>query len=218
MVLSEVKQKLKEKTGDPALRKKIMIKIATVVAIAAIVFVLGIATGHAQKVSQHEIDMVEEKNAEYRHAETNLILVKTKLEENKAVLDAFNQYKKDTSKANATLSELQSKSQELTTTVGDLQASIDFKQKELDLATANVTKAAGEPKILPAGHYTVGDHIPAGRYIITGSSNLFIRSSSGASVINTILGKYGVPEYCAAISDGMTIQTEGGATFTPAAN
>ncbi|MCX2828587.1 hypothetical protein RGU76_03010 [Bacillus pseudomycoides] len=108
-------------------------------------------------------------------------------------------------------SELDGKKSEISKLDGDINA----KKAELQKLTEGVVLKQQEPKKLGAGYWSVGKDIPAGRYKITGKSNLFVYSSSGGTKVNVILGggDFGLESYVVAIVDGDIIDTRGGATF-----
>ena len=74
-----------------------------------------------------------------------------------------------------------------------------------------------------SGKFTVGQDIPAGRYVITGdgSGNLFVYDKNGLPIISEILGEsmgIGVPSVTTDIEAGNEIEISGinNVTFTPA--
>jgi hypothetical protein len=101
--------------------------------------------------------------------------------------------------------------------ISDLESKISSEQSELNNLTDSVTAAQTAPKDLPAGQYTVGTDITAGRYSVDGSSNFVVYDSSGSIKVNTILGNsnVGVGTYTCDLSDGDTIKTESETRFTP---
>lgn len=101
-----------------------------------------------------------------------------------------------------------------------LSAQISSQQAVLSILQKDVTSALGTPKKLPAGQFAVGNDIPAGKYSITGTSNLVVYSASGgASKINTILGNgsdgISVSQYVCTLNAGDIIKAEGADTYTP---
>jgi cell division protein FtsL len=101
--------------------------------------------------------------------------------------------------------------------VGDLQSQLDAKQKQLDSLKGQIAQAADAPKTLPAGNWSVGKDIPAGRYTATpiGEGSNFAVEDNGSYPVNTILGSNGVPSYTFDCSEGQTIQTEAPVKLTP---
>ncbi len=100
--------------------------------------------------------------------------------------------------------------------IARLDSEISEKKSELEqLTTGSVV--TGSPIVLGAGEFTVGEQIPSGRYKITGSSNLFVYSSDGDLMVNTILGRnsISVPSYTVYLLDGYTIEAHGKNTYTP---
>lgn len=89
---------------------------------------------------------------------------------------------------------------------------LETKQAELEKVSNAIIAKQQEPKQLPAGHFTVGKDIQAGRYKVTPvgrGSNYVVRDITGRLKVNTILGNdYGVPEYVVELEDQDTIQAE----------
>lgn len=76
---------------------------------------------------------------------------------------------------------------------------------------SEVIKISSEPKKYPAGYLYAGTDFEVGRYKIhDGSSNFMVKSSSGESRVNIILGgKYGVEEYIYKFSLGDEVEARG---------
>lgn len=96
----------------------------------------------------------------------------------------------------------------------DLEGKTKDLQQKVDSLTQQFDQAKGQPIRLPAGTFTVGDQIPAGRYVISGTSNF---QTEGGMGINTILGNsiVGSGDYHGDLTDGMVINNAAPATLTP---
>ncbi len=73
-------------------------------------------------------------------------------------------------------------------------------------------KALHQPTELPAGQFTVGRDIRAGRYTVVGDSNFIV---NGGAKVNTILGNGGVDRYVCNLEDGDEIDARGADRFYP---
>lgn len=188
---------MKEKSSS----KKVIISVLVIL----LSLFAGGGIGYNMNVNNAVVEDLKAKNDEYITLTEKLDSVKGELDTNSDVLKEMEEYKAK----NIEISNQQKKLDELTTLLAE-------KQAEYDTLSANVEKVKGEPKVLPAGSYLVGQHVPAGRYKITGESNFFLRTSGGYSVVNIILGgRIGIPEYITDMEAGQTIETRGGCTLTP---
>lgn len=104
------------------------------------------------------------------------------------------------------------------TKLNEINGQISDAQSRLDALNGQIDQVKGEPIQLPAGEFVVGTDVPAGRYIISGSSNFITHSSSGSVRINTILGDsaVGSGDYHGNLADGDIIDNSEPATLTPA--
>lgn len=89
-------------------------------------------------------------------------------------------------------------------TISDLDSNISDKNKQVEKLENGIIVLKKEPKNLPAGQFTVGNDIDAGRYRVTsngGSGNFFINDGMDA---NVMLGKedYFVDEYITYLNEG----------------
>ncbi|NMM93950.1 hypothetical protein [Bifidobacterium oedipodis] len=101
--------------------------------------------------------------------------------------------------------------------VTDLENQKHDLEQELKALQGQYDQAKGEPIQLPAGEFTVGKEVPAGRYIISGSSNFKTFDIFGSVDINTILGDsaVGSGDYHGQLVKGYTIKNYAPATLTP---
>ena len=104
--------------------------------------------------------------------------------------------------------------------IKDLQKQQDSLQKKVNSSEAKLKSLNGQidtikikPIQLPAGNFVVGKNFPAGRYIISGTSNFIVNEGDS---INTILGSTGSGDYHGDLSDGDTVENDAPATLTPA--
>ncbi len=185
------------------------------IAVAGLIFYfLGFNSGKNASLSEAAIEkaMVEldDKNKELKDLDKQI-------NNQKDTLAELSDYKQNKEKKTEELAQMDlditSKSEEITS----LDNQISEKTIELD-DLKNIVKATGEaPKVLTAGHYTVGKDIPEGRYIVTGDRNFFVYSSSGSLKVNTILGggSWGEESYTCTLENGDTLELSSKDTFTP---
>ncbi|MDD9149273.1 hypothetical protein OYT88_11980 [Sporolactobacillus sp. CQH2019] len=142
--------------------------------------------------------------------------------------DQFNQFKSEhqaefalagkKDQLTAQVTETQANLDALKQQVSGTQGKLDVLKNQVAQASGQLTKAQGAPKTLQPGTYIVGKDVPEGRYTVTpvgDGSNFFVHDSSGASVVNTILGSNGVPSYTFNTVADDQIQTEAVVTLTP---
>lgn len=210
--LADTAKQLPAKIGTKALA----VSVGGIILACIVLVVIGRQIGYNQNIDAQVLSAQIAQNQEYSAKKSELDAVIAQLEQKQSVLDELNTYTANKEKLAQELSDAQAKVDSLNAQIETLNSSIQSKQSELDTLTANVTKAVGAPKTLPAGNFTIGKHLPAGRYKVTGKSNFFVRDTSGRTVVNTILGgSWGVAEYVTDLSDGMTIECRGSDTFTP---
>ncbi|MGM0777964.1 MAG: hypothetical protein ACQEXE_16515 [Bacillota bacterium] len=115
------------------------------------------------------------------------------------------------------MKELQKQVEKSNTELSDLTEEIKAKKAELAAAEGKIIEKKQEPKILPAGYFTVGKDLPAGRYKVvaqSGFGNFFVNSGS---TVNIILGdaEIGVMEYVFYADEGDEIELTLAAKFIP---
>lgn len=166
----------------------------------------GVTAGKADAVDKAVLaDYMKQKH----DADESLKSTEIRLAANKLKVDRLEKH-------DAILEDLKKKIQVQTDVHEKLKSDISNKQSELDSLTSRVQKTKDKPIDLPAGHFTVGTDIRAGRYQVTGDSNLIIRSSSGDTKVNTILGGgMGVDSYVCELEDGDKIEAGGSDRFHP---
>lgn len=121
------------------------------------------------------------------------------------------------SHAEEEMKELQKQVEKSSKELRDLTEEIKTKKAELAATEGKIIEKKQEPKILPAGFFTVGKDLPVGRYKVvaqTGFGNFFV--NSGAKV-NIILGdsEIGVNEYVFYADEGDEIELTLAAKFIP---
>jgi outer membrane murein-binding lipoprotein Lpp len=139
----------------------------------------------------------------------------------------YNQYKKDSAaflelteaeqQAEIELAKREKDISDLEKVKSKLEQEVAKLESKIDELNADVIKIAGKAKTYPAGYFTAGKDFPVGRYkIYGGSSNFFVRSTSGRSRVNIILGgRYGVDEYIYTFSEGEEVQAESSFKMVP---
>lgn len=101
--------------------------------------------------------------------------------------------------------------------LSNLTEEIKAKKAELAAVEGEIIEKKQEPKVLPAGFFTVGKDLPAGRYKVvaqSGFGNFFVNSGSK---VNIILGdaEIGVIEYVFYADEGDEIESALSAKFIP---
>ncbi|GAA0491453.1 hypothetical protein GCM10008986_16970 [Salinibacillus aidingensis] len=140
--------------------------------------------------------------------------ISDELEDNQEKYDRLNKIAKNEE-------EIQTKIEEKKDELTQLKADIVSNKNKLQELQGGVEEAKGEPIKLGAGHYTVGDDLPPGRYKIEptqGSGNVFIDGWDGSSKLSETLGPnpdYHIPSYVfnAEVDDTMEINVP--VKFTP---
>ena len=112
------------------------------------------------------------------------------------------------------------KKTELNVEIKELKEKIDGAKKELESLTSGISEAEGDPIVLSAGHYSIGDDLRAGRYKVTptgGSGNFFVDSDVYEREVGVTLGSGQFSEdsfvFFAVPGDTIRLMTE--AKFTP---
>ncbi len=188
------------------------------VGIGVILMIIGGMIGYYNRIEHEVLQEAKDTDQQVQQARGELETLQGELEENQATMDELNAYKTNKTSLQQELKDLQQDVDDRKMELSDLDGQIRSKQEELDLLTADVNEAIGQPITLPAGDYVVGEHLPEGRYRVTGSSNFVARSPGGNLKINIILGNYGVSEYVTTLTNGMTLECRGRDTFTPVAD
>lgn len=133
------------------------------------------------------------------------------------LLNELKDYKNNKESKTAEITQLDNDIASKSSKISSLDNDIATKSAELD-RLKNVIQLTGEaPKVLPAGHYTVGSDIQPGRYTVTGKSNFVVYSSHGSLKVNTILGggNWGEESYTCTLENGDTLELSSKDTFTP---
>lgn len=205
-----------DKAKKISLTPKILAPIVTILVILVLVLYSG---GKSDKINSlitqnldSKINETEEKITELKSdveaLNGEIDILDKELDSKKELYDAYIDYNTKKIEYNNEIKANNDKNNSLLT-------SIEEKQIELQRLSTGVV-ATGEPITLGAGEHTVGTSLPAGRYKITGSSNLFIYSADGDLLVNTILGGgWGVSSYTVNLGDGYRIEAHGKDTFLP---
>lgn len=191
-------------------KKKIILVIAVLVGGLLVGTLCGYFAGVNAKINAQLLAERQAQDEQINTKKEELSNLENEIKDKSGVISAAKEY--ETNKAT-----LDEEIAEKTSTVENLDSQISAKQSELDILTGNVVKAKSEPKVLPAGEYTVGVDIPAGRYSVSGSRNFFAWDKSGSLKVNTILGNssIGVGDYVCSLGDGYRIECAAKTTFTP---
>ncbi len=174
------------------------------VAFAILALMLGLSIGRLQSVDRAAATELAEQRAK---VDGVLRRTQEQIKANQSRLDRLDTYER---KATALRKQIDSRTQEVT----GLDQEIAGKRQELGTLTSRVEQKRSEPMSLPAGHFTVGRDIPAGRYTVVGSSNFIVNSGMK---VNTILGggSIGVDQYVCELEVGDRIEAGGANQYYP---
>lgn len=189
---------------DSTARPVRTIKLFLAVIVAVILFLVGCGFGlltgfNMGKDSYSAVELAKEQ----KKTDKNL---------NKARAQ-YQKVSNDYSEALKTIDEAKNSQQ----TIDDLRKQQEDMQAKIDALQQQYDQAKGQPIQLPAGEFIVGKEVPAGRYVISGSSNFQTYDTSGSIDINTILGnsEVGRGDYHGYLIDGYIIRNAAPATLTP---
>lgn len=199
----------------------INMKVALIAVAAIIIVIVGANIGgrlvkYDNSTVNSEFEATKSNIAVYTDAQAEYEAHNSKKEDLAAsktskqqTLNSLNDFEAHQNERNTEIQGLLAQSSELETQVAE-------KQTRLDTLNAQITEEKNKPVVLPAGYYTVGTHIDAGRYVVTGKSNFVVYSSSGSLLVNTILGggSWGVDSYTCNLSNGDIIEASGKDTYT----
>lgn len=193
---------------------------AVLIAIILIVAVVSYSGGYNSKLNKMAVAaMAETKQTlddEYAQKKSEVDKIKDELSSQQEILTAFNDYKSNKDKVESELSQKTAQVDTLTSKITELDSSIASKNEELKRIKNTVIATGEAPKTTPAGHFSVGGDIPAGRYKVSGSSNFVVRDITGKLKVNTILGdSFGYGDYVCNLSSGDQIETSSRTTYTP---
>lgn len=228
-------QKEKEKESIPSgIKKKLQIAsiAAVIILIGACAFTYQIAfqngrdTEFEAKALASATEIKLDQDEEYKNTmeslkktETNLKKVKDELTDNQSILKELEEYKKNKASCQKEIEGLNGKVESLKADVSNLDTQIAEKTAELNRVKGDIIIAQGEPFTLPAGDFTVGHDINPGRYLVSGTSNFIVDSSSGRLKVNTILGYdsfgFGDGDYVCTLEKGDQVQNHAKTTFQP---
>ena len=189
---------------------------ALMVLLCIIIPIYTYTQGVEKNISQSLINARLQADTEYQKISASIEEINNEFEEQKAIYDDYTAYKNAKAAKDAEIIQLDATIQEKNNSISSLDADISAKSAELDKLKNAIQRTEEEPKVLTAGHYTVGNDLPPGRYIVTGSSNFIVYSLWGDLKVNTILGgQIGVESFTCELESGDTMQLSGKDTFTP---
>lgn len=189
-----------KKASSPV--KRVSLKIREIVIIGVAALLVGAVCGGAGM---------------YAYATPVIQSTKSELSQSKT---DYSKLQKDRDKTAADLADyerLYGTYNSLNDEVDDLKGKVSDAQDQLDALNGEIDKVKGDPIQLPAGEFTVGKDVPAGRYIISGDSNFATFDTTGRTDINTILGggAVGSGDYHGYLPEGYYIKNYAPATLTP---
>ena len=192
--------------------------------VIGILIIIAFCMGFNCQIEKTVMEETTLKNEEYEKLTLDVSKLREELGENKTTLSEqatliseMEEYKKIKNQKTAKITELDNQIISKTNTLSTLNNDIATKENELSLLKAEIQTTGEAPKVLGAGHYTVGADIPAGRYVVTGKSNFVVRSLTGSLKVNTILGggNWGVESYTCELNNGDILELSSKDTFTP---
>ncbi|EQB35059.1 hypothetical protein M948_18345 [Virgibacillus sp. CM-4] len=153
---------------------------------------------------------LEETESKLQDEEKRLSERQSEVDETLALVDDRDTIKSEIDNLDTELSDKKAE-------LDDMNSNIESKEEELETLEGDIVKATDKPIELSAGQWVVGTDIPAARYKASGSSNFFVYSSSGAVMVNTILGdsSVGDGDYVFFAEEGDIIESSAAATLTP---
>ncbi|MBB2482343.1 host-nuclease inhibitor Gam family protein [Heyndrickxia shackletonii] len=193
-----------------------------------ILFILGICipSGSAQTVSidgkkldyDKLVAEIKSKKEELNNVKKQLDDLNNQYTEKEdqinAAMDVVNNKKKSEDELKKLQSDIDSKKEE----VKSWDSKLNSKKKELASVAGQIQKRKGAPKVLPAGYFSVGKDIPAGRYKVVpngGMGNFFVNEGAKVNIILGYDASLSVKEYVFDADEGDEIQLTTSAKFIP---
>lgn len=198
-------------------KRLIIIFILVTLVICVISYLFGKSSSFDNAVINEYAQIKLKTDNDYQSRLIELDSIKKELESQKELLDEMNQYKNDKENKTSEIANLDTEISAKTFDLSSINAEISAKSNELEKLKTGIVLAKQEPKKLPAGEFTVGKDISAGRYSVSGKRNFIVHSSDGRLKVNTILGSgpYSNECYVCNLQDGDTIQASSACTLTP---
>jgi hypothetical protein len=202
--------------------KKFWLKAAGILVGVSIIFSWGSSSAKVdlgkEKVSYDElVKVIGEKEKEVKVVEKKLSDVEKEHDSKKTELEKAMEVVNNKQKVEDEITKLDGSIKSKQDEIAKLDADISKKQGELAAVTGQIKEKGEAPIVLPAGTFTTGKDIPAGRYKAEpnrGSGNFFV---NGGMDVNIILGNggFGEPEYIFSVQDGDEIEITLSVKFTP---
>jgi septal ring factor EnvC (AmiA/AmiB activator) len=201
--------------------KKFWLKAAGILVGVSIIFSWGSSSAKVdlgkEKVSYDElVKVIGEKEKEVKVVEKKLSDVEKEYDSKKTELEKAMEVVNNKQKVEDEITKLDGSIKSKQDEIAKLDADISKKQGELAAVTGQIKEKGEAPIVLPAGTFTTGKDIPAGRYKAEpnrGSGNFFV---NGGMDVNIILGggDFGEPEYIFSVQDGDEIEITLSVKFT----
>jgi hypothetical protein len=202
--------------------KKFWMKV--VIGMVIFGFIYGIGQSSAkeeiskEKVNYDElVSIIEGKEKEVKVVEKKLDSIEKEYNSKETELEKAMEVVNNKQKVEDEIAKLDGSIKGKQDEIAKLDADISKKQGELAAVTGQIKEKGEAPIVLPAGTFTTGKDIPAGRYKAEpnrGSGNFFV---NGGMDVNIILGNggFGEPEYIFSVQDGDEIEITLSVKFTP---
>lgn len=191
------------------------------------VFVIGITIaggyflGYNQKIDNDVTKQLvldaQKQDTEYQKTKEELQSLKKEVDAQQETIKFINDFNENKKNLEKEVSDTQTKLDQLKTDLNSINEQITAKTAELNKLQGDILVAKDNPITLPAGMFTIGKDIPAGRYRVSGSSNFFAYNTRGSLIVNTILGNgyFASGDYICDLQDGYTVKNAAKTTFTP---
>ncbi|WP_276917445.1 hypothetical protein [Aneurinibacillus aneurinilyticus] len=196
--------------------KKVLLGMGTVV-LAILFYFVGSTTAkttlNEKALSYSQLEQeIQKKNDELKTVTDNLSAKQKEFDTIKATYEEAKNLVSQKEKIKTDIQAAQKEQSAVVSKIDSTNKELQAKQVELEKLSNAIVAKKQAPKQLPAGHFTVGKDIEAGRYKVTASgqgSNYVVYDSLGGLKVNAILGgSFGVSEYIVELADGDKIQEE----------
>lgn len=196
-------------------KRSLYITIAS--AAAAVVIMIGAITGFLIPVNENVLsektELLKSENQQYISAVNENEKLSKRVEELyeemlevNSELERINDYEIERNSSKKDIDDVSAQ-------IEELKKQIDAKQLEIDKLDSKIRDMGGKITLSP-GMYTVGKHISAGEYNVTGDGSLLVSDSQSKLKINTRLTES--ESHTCSLSEGDIIKLETEAIFNAA--
>ena len=210
-------EKAKVKKG-----KMFWVKVVGAIVLLSIFYGIGNSSAKVdlgkEKVNYDKlVNKVDNKKKEISSIQNKLNDINKQYNEKQSEFDAAMKVVNNKKSIEEEISKLNDQLYDKKNEIKTLNSNIKEKKDQLASITGAIQEKKDAPKILPAGKFTVGKDIPAGRYKAVpngGQGNFFV---NGGADVNAMLGKGDLfePEYVFEVVDGDEIEITMSVKFIP---